>query len=169
MISKRIGKKLSYNIGMSIFAIIVILFFIFGHRVGVTFAFITMVIAGTGFATHYVMPHSILPDVVEYDYSENGVRREGVYYGLWTFSSKLGQAFAIALNGWILAAFGYDANVEQTASARFGIRLLIGPIPALFFVAGVLVLSKYPINHEFYERIVEKIRAREGDTSEANG
>lgn len=160
-ISKRIGKKLSYNIGMSVFALIVILFFFLGHRLGVTFAFITMGIAGTGFATHYVMPHSILPDVVEYDYSEHDIRREGVFYGLWTFSSKLGQALAIALNGWILSASGYVAHADQTDLARTGIRLLVGPVPAFFFVAGVVVLAFYPINHAFYRNIVEKIRARE--------
>jgi glycoside/pentoside/hexuronide:cation symporter, GPH family len=167
VISKRIGKKLSYNIGMSIFAVVVFLFFLFGHKVGVTFALITMAVGGIGFATHYVMPHAILPDVVEYDYSENGIRREGVFYGLWTFSSKLGQAFAIALNGWILSAFGYVANADQAASAKIGIRLLIGPVPAIFFIAGVIVLSYYPINHEFYQRIVEKIRLREEGTTES--
>lgn len=160
-ISKRIGKKLSYNIGMSIFAAVVILFFIFGHRAGVPFAFVTMAVAGTGFATHYVMPHAILPDVVEYDYAENAIRREGVFYGLWTFSSKLGQAIAMAVNGWVLGAFGYVALEQQTDLAKVGIRLLVGPVPALFFIAGVFVLSFYPINHAFYQRIVEKIRLRE--------
>ncbi len=172
-ISKRIGKKLSYNIGMSIFATIVILFFIFGHRAGLPFAFVTMAVAGTGFATHYVMPHAILPDVVEFDYAEHAVRREGVFYGLWTFSSKLGQALALAINGWILGLFGYQANVVQTDPAKLGIRLLCGPVPAFFFVAGIVVLSFYPINRQFYQRIIKSIRGRgdgggegddEGDT-----
>ena len=160
-ISKRIGKKLSYNIGMGIFAVVVIVFFVAGHRLGVTFALIAMAVAGTGFATHYVMPHSILPDVVEYDFSETAIRREGVFYGLWTFAAKIGQAFAIALSGWILSAFGYSALSDQTDLAKVGIRLLVGPVPALFFIAGIVVLSFYPINHEFYENVVEKIRRRE--------
>ncbi len=167
-ISKRIGKKLSYNIGMAVFAAIVILFFLFGHKAGLPFAFVTMAVAGTGFATHYVMPHAILPDVVELDYAENAVRREGVFYGLWTFSSKLGQALALAINGWILGLFGYQANVVQSESARIGIRLLCGPVPAFFFISGVIVLSFYPINRRFYGQIVEKIRRRDGETIDEN-
>ena len=160
-VSKRIGKKLSYNIGMGYVAVVVMVFFAIGHWTPPIVSVVIMAFAGIGFATHYVMPHAILPDVVEYDYSEHGVRREGVFYGLWTFSSKLGQAFAIALNGWILALVGYVANVEQTPLAEVGIRLLCGPVPMVFFVAGVIVLSFYPINSDFYQKIIEKIQTRE--------
>ena len=160
-ISRRIGKKLSYNLGMSLFAVTVMVFFVFGVQGGVPMAYVIMAVAGIGFATHYVMPHSILPDVVEYDYAETGARREGIYYGLWTFGSKVGQAFAIALSGWVLGAVGYRPLESQDALARLGIRLLCGPIPALFFVAGVVVLAFYPIDRQRYEGILEKIRARD--------
>jgi len=162
-ISRKIGKKLSYNIGMLVFAVVVIVFFLFAPRLGLTFSYVIMALAGIGFATHYVMPHAILPDVVEYDYAETGVRREGIFYGLWTFGSKVGQALALGLNGWILAAFGYAADVDQTALAKLGIRLLVGPIPAVFFVAGIIVLSYYPINRKAYARIIEKIASRAQD------
>ncbi len=155
-ISKRIGKKLSYNIGMLIFAFAVLLFFALGEKLGVYFALGVMVFAGIGFATQYVMPYSIVPDVVEYDFVKNGIRREGAFYGLWTFTSKLGQSFAIALNGWILALFGYIPNVEQSRLSVLGIRLISGPIPALFFISGVIVLSFYPITHKYYDRMIKE-------------
>ncbi len=160
-ISKRIGKKTSYNIGMSIFAAAVLLFFFLGDILGVYFALAIMAMAGIGFATQYVMPYAIVPDIVEYDYAEHGVRREGVFYGLWTFTSKVGQAFAIFLSGWVLALFGYRPDVVQSALSKLGIKLLCGPIPAAFFIAGVIVLSFYPINRAFYDRILEKVKARD--------
>ncbi len=166
-ISKRIGKKLSYNLGMALFTVTVLVFFGFAHLLGMTFAVILMGIAGVGFATQYVMPFAMIPDVVEYDYAETGERREGVFYGLWTFVSKIGQAFGIALSGWVLTWFGYreiqpglPAPV-QTELAEWGIRLLIGPIPAVFFLAGIIVLSYYPINAARYAQILSRIRARE--------
>ena len=168
-ISKRIGKKLSYNIGMAIFAVTVMVFFFLGHILGPTFSFVVMAVAGIGFATQYVMPHAIVPDVVEHDYAENGVRREGVYYGLWTFTSKLGTALALLLSGWVLKLFGYVPEIAQTDLAKFGIRLLIGPVPAALFVAGIVILSFYPINQEFYEGILAKIAARNGGGDRRNG
>jgi GPH family glycoside/pentoside/hexuronide:cation symporter len=165
-ISKYLGKRGSYNVGMSIFAAAVIVFFLFGHRTGPQFAFAVMAFGGIGFATQYVMPFSIVPDVVEYDYAENGVRREGVFYGMWTFMSKIGQAVGISINGWILTMFGYietraDVVVEQPESALIGIRLIAGPVPAFFFIAGVVVLSFYPISNSVYQQIQEKIKRRE--------
>lgn len=160
-ISGKIGKKKSYNFGMSILAAAVMVFFLVGHRVPMEFSFLIMAVAGFGFATQYVMPYAIIPDVVEYDYAENGLRREGVFYGLWTFTSKLGQAFAIALTGWTLSLFGYRPDLVQTDLALLGIRLLCGPIPVIFFIAGVVVLSYYPITRDKYEEILQKIALRE--------
>jgi GPH family glycoside/pentoside/hexuronide:cation symporter len=112
-------------------------------------------------ATNYVMPYAILPDVTELDYAETGIRREGVFYGLWNFTLKVGQAFATALMGWILSAFGYVPDVAQSASSIFGIRFLCGPAPAVFFIAGVVVLSFYPISRRYYETVImPKVAAR---------
>jgi glycoside/pentoside/hexuronide:cation symporter, GPH family len=162
-ISRRIGKKLSYNIGMGFFAFIILLFFLLGSHVGIWFAYVVMGFGGIGFATNYVMPWAIIPDVVENDYAENGTRREGVFYGMWTFMSKVGQAFAIALSGWILSGFGYRPEAAQSSLSILGIRLLCGPIPVLFFVGGIVILSFYPITQAYYEKIVAKVRAREGN------
>lgn len=173
-LSRRIGKRASYNIGMSIFAGSVLLFFLVGHLGGPTIAYVIMFIAGTGFATQYVMPFSIIPDVVEYDYAETGVRREGVFYGMWTFLSKIGQAVGLAINGIVLSIFGYiestgGVGAAQPDSALIGIRLISGPIPALFFIAGVLVLRHYPITNEYYQQIQAKIHAREAQATDTPG
>jgi glycoside/pentoside/hexuronide:cation symporter, GPH family len=162
IISKRIGKKLSYNLGMLIVALVILVLFVIGHRVPVEVTYLLMALAGVGFATQYVMPYSIIPDVVEFDYAENGVRREGVFYGLWTLTSKIGQAFAIALSGWTLSVFGYIPDVAQTDLSLLGIRLLCGPIPVLFFITGIVVLSFYPITREKYQEILDKIALRDG-------
>jgi len=160
-VSRRIGKKATYNAGMILFAATVLAFYFLGHRLGIPFALAVMAVAGIGFATQYAIPYAIIPDVVEYDYAENGVRREGTYYGIWTFMSKVGQSLALLAGGWVLALFGYVAGSEQTPLAKLGIRLLCGPIPALFFIAGVIVLSFYPITESYYAQIMEKIKKKE--------
>jgi glycoside/pentoside/hexuronide:cation symporter, GPH family len=158
-VSKFIGKKNAYNLGMGIFAATVVVFFFIGER-GVALAYVLMAVAGVGFAAQYAMPFAMLPDVVEYDYAENGRRREGVYYGLWTFVSKVGQSLAILASGWILQLSGYVPDAVQGDSAKLGIRLLAGIIPALFFTAGIAVLSFYPISRAVYEEIKKKAEAR---------
>ncbi|MFW5689681.1 MAG: MFS transporter, partial [Spirochaetota bacterium] len=170
-ISRSIGKKLSYNIGMGIFAVVVVVFFFVGGSLPVWFAFVTFTIAGIGLSTNYVMPWSLIPDAVEYDFAENGRRREGVFYGMWTFTSKLGSALGLGLTGWVLSAFGYlepalfETPPVQPESALVGIRLLVGPIPAAFFVGGIIMLSFYPITREAYAEILRRVKAREEASS----
>jgi len=122
-----------------------------------------MGIGGIGFSTNYVMPYAIIPDAVELDYAENGVRREGIFYGLWNFMNKVGVAVANFISGLILAGFGYVANVSQTESSKLGIQLLVGPIAAVFFIAGVLVLSFYPITRKYYQTVImPRVAERDG-------
>jgi Na+/melibiose symporter-like transporter len=91
---------------------------------------------------------------------------------IWTLVSKrigkkwaynIGMSlFALALNGWVLDGFGYVPNVAQSPSSKLGIRLLVGPIAALFVVLGIVALSFYPITQKYYdERILPKVRERD--------
>jgi GPH family glycoside/pentoside/hexuronide:cation symporter len=77
------------------------------------------------------------------------------------------------MSGWILGALSFiepgrvDYVPEQPASAVLGIRLLTGPIPAVFFIAGIIVLSFYPITKEVYAEIMEKVKKREEEAGAA--
>ncbi len=155
-ISHHIGKKRCYMIGMGIMSVGVLLFSLLGEHLGPVFGVAIMAVSGIGLSTHYVMPHAILPDIVEYDvtlYAKG--RREGVFSSLWTFSSKLGQAFALALNGWILALFGYQSEAVGPL-AKTGIMLLCGPLPLIWYVVGIIILRAYPIDEAVYQDILSK-------------
>jgi len=103
-----------------------------------------------------VMPHSILPDVVEYDAIKSGIRREGVFSSLWTFSSKIGQAIALALTGVILDIVRYAPDTPLEPVTLTGMRLLCGPVPVVFYIAGIAVLAAYPITRTFYKKMIEE-------------
>lgn len=155
-ISKKIGKKRSYMAGMSIFtAAIMALAYAVNKDSGITI-YIIMAIAGVGLSTHYIIPYSLIPDVVEWDYVHTGERREGIYYGLWTFISKLGQAFSGFIIGLILSGAGYVPGMSQAGSSLSAIRLLTGPIPLIFILTGIIIINFYPITRKVYQEIIEK-------------
>lgn len=161
LLSKKIGKKLVYGIGMAIFAAATVMLFAFGHLFPVSFSFWVMFFAGTGFGFTYAMPYAIVPDAVEYDYLLTGERTEGAFYGIWTFGIKIGQALALAISGLVLSLFGYLPDVAQSESSLLGIRLLLGPIPAAILLLAVLTLYLYPINEKRYNEILAAIRERD--------
>ena len=157
-LSRRLGKRTAYNAGMVIFGAALLVAYLVAHR-DVATLFVVMAVAGVGLATNYVMPWSIIPDVIDYDELENGQRREGVFYGMWTFLQKLGLGVAGLVSGAVLQWTGYVPDVLQTPLALHGIRLLIGPVPALFLVVGILVLSRYPIDRAAHRAIAAKLEA----------
>ena len=164
-LSERIGKHITYIIGMSIAAVSVVVFSFVGGRVEIWATYAIMVFAGIGFSAHYVIPWSIVPDTVEYDYSKYGVRREGVFYALWIFVARIGSALAGLIVGGMLALFGYVPNlIPHPALSQLGIKLLVGPVAALFFISANIALWFYPIDRKRYGEIRAKISVMESRT-----
>jgi GPH family glycoside/pentoside/hexuronide:cation symporter len=161
LVSKKIGKKLTYNIGMGIFAAAVLVFFFVGNGRGEEIMYATMAVAGIGLSTQYVMPYALVPDIVDYDFIDRGENREGIFFSMWTFMSKVGQALAFLITGTVLWLFGYVPNAAQTDLSKLGLRLMMGPIPTFFFVAGMVILSFYPITRTYYDTVIKpKVAAR---------
>ncbi|MBN1532763.1 MAG: MFS transporter [Spirochaetes bacterium] len=119
--------------------------------------YLIIFIAGFGFSAQWVLPWSILPDVIEYDELMTGERREGMYYGVKGFIGKLSDAFGLFLGGWILKLFGFVPEVAQSATALLGIRLFFGPVPAIITFLSLPFLIWFPINRKTHREILEKL------------
>ena len=168
-LAKRVSKKTTYIIGMSLTLLAVVVFGFTADKLGQAGALGIMVVAGFGFSSHYVLPWSMAPDTIEYGYSRSGVRREGVYYSIWTFVIALGGALAGFMVGQSLDLFGYVPNTLQSARSILGIRLLIGPLPAILILLSNLALAFYPLDRQRYEELQEQICKREKSPEQTTG
>jgi len=124
----------------------------------VGFFYAMMIYAGIGVGFSYVAPFAMMPDVIEYQAAKTGERKEGAYYGVWTFISQLGTAFALFIAGHILEFGGYISSageaVTQPPSVFNAIRLIIGPIPIAILIGAILVMQLYPLDRkEYRERV----------------
>jgi GPH family glycoside/pentoside/hexuronide:cation symporter len=104
----------------------------------------------------------MVPDAIEYDAVRTGNRKEGAFYGMWTFTSKVGTSLAIALTGAILGASGYAANLaDQSPASLNAIRLIVGPIPALVFALAFILIERYPIDEKTYAAFMAQAKPKE--------
>lgn len=88
-ISKRYGKKSVYFMGMGVWIIAQAgLFFLQPGQVGLMY--ILAILAGCGVSTAYLVPWSMIPDVIDLDELNTGQRREGVFYSFMVLLQKLG-------------------------------------------------------------------------------
>jgi Na+/melibiose symporter-like transporter len=101
--------------------------------------------AGMGVATLYMVPFSMLPDVVDLDELETGLRREGLYFSAVVFLQKVGIAIALFASGTLLDLTGFVANADnQPGLALWTIRLLIGHCPrcCCWAVCGLPIVTR---------------------------
>ncbi|MEG4111975.1 MULTISPECIES: MFS transporter [unclassified Microcoleus] len=164
-VSERYGKKAVYFMGMSLWIIAQAgLFFLQPGQV--LQMYLLAVMAGVGVSTAYLIPWSMIPDVIELDELQTGERREGVFYSFMVLLQKIGLAVGLWLVGQALEGAGFLSTVPgqptpvQPDSALFAIRVAIGPLPTIALIAGMILTYFYPITREVHAEILLKLRER---------
>lgn len=165
-IAHKLDKRRAFILGS--FAWAIVLLGIFALRSDqIMLAYALAVLSGFGIATAYVLPWSMLPDVIEYDQLQTGQRREGSYYAFASFFQKLGTGAALWAMGQALAATGYitpgisEALPVQPAQAVQAIRVFAGPVPAVLLVLAVIFAWRYPITRESHQANLEELADRD--------
>lgn len=102
--------------------------------------------AGVGYAGMQVFPMAMLPDVITAEEQRTGVRRAGLFSGVWTAGETFGFAVGPGIYGLILAAGGYvsstDAAVAQPPSAVTAALIGFTVVPVLLVVVALPLLTK---------------------------
>ena len=144
-VSKKVGKKAVYFMGICLWIIAQGgLFFTQPGQVGLMY--FLAVIAGFGVSTAYLVPWSMIPDVIDLDELNTGQRREGIFYSFMVFLQKIGLAIGLFLVGVALDIAGFIETIPgetpptQPDSALLAVRIAIAPLPTIFLIVGLLLL-----------------------------
>ena len=97
------------------------------------------------------------------DYSEwrTGRRATGLVFSAAGMSNKLGWSIGGPVIVWLLAIFGYQANVAQTPQALHGILLLFTMIPAAGFLLTGVGLIFYPLSEARMKELQAELQTRQ--------
>jgi GPH family glycoside/pentoside/hexuronide:cation symporter len=122
--------------------------------------------AGVGVSVAYLVPWSMIPDVVDSDELNTGERREGIFYSFMVLLQKFGLALALFLVGQALEFSGFAQQIPgepipiQPESALLAIRIAIAPLPTVFLVIGLILNHFYPITKEVHANIRLQLQAK---------
>jgi len=69
----------------------------------------------------------------------------------------MGWTLGGAVTGWLLAAYGFEANMDQTEESLKGIRLMITLYPAAGALISALLLTFYKLNDGYMDKIIREL------------
>ena len=91
----------------------------------------------------FALPNPIVADIVDYDETLTGLRREGAYYGVEEFVASLGLALSTFVFSSLLGTFGFSA------AQPLGLHV-IGPAAGLAVAVGLAFANGYRLPDQIF-------------------
>ncbi|MBO9584105.1 MAG: MFS transporter [Flavobacterium sp.] len=158
-IANKIGKKKTFFGAMALAAILSLVFYLFGKEdvfLIMSFQVLISICAGCIFPLIW----SMYADSADYSEWKQGRRATGLVFSASSMSQKFGWTIGGAGAGWLLGYYGFQANVEQTATAQNGIQLMLSILPAIAAAISVAFILFYPLSEEKLQIIEQDLNEK---------
>ncbi|KAG5838554.1 hypothetical protein ANANG_G00224870 [Anguilla anguilla] len=155
----RLGKKTTLFIGLLIYGPTLVIIASVQSNLPV---FIVMsILAGASLASLYLLPWSMLPDVVDDFKVKNPTSKdlEPIFYSCYVFFNKFGGGVSIGISTMALYFAGYKPGAcTHNATVITTLRVLFAPVPITLLLVGMVLFYFYPINEARRLQIQEELR-----------
>ncbi|RMZ95588.1 sodium-dependent lysophosphatidylcholine symporter 1 [Brachionus plicatilis] len=155
----KLGKKTTYAIGLIL--LIPNLFILLYIENTIWLLYIVCVISGMGIAVNFLLPWSMLPDVIDEFMIKTGERKESIFYSFYVFFTKLASGVAVAASALVLEFSGYidcpDGCCKQPSSISLALRMLIVPGPIILLLMSLIFIWKHPIDENRRKELKERL------------
>jgi sugar (glycoside-pentoside-hexuronide) transporter len=158
-LARKYGKRDVFIVGLSATVLLTALFFLI-PRTAITAVFALEMVRQLAYGFTIPLLWAMMADVADYSEWKNKRRATAIVFSAIVFGLKAGLGFGGAIGGWVLSAYGYVPNVEQTARALQGIKLTASLLPAATFLISVVCLLFYKIDRHEEVRITSELAQR---------
>lgn len=158
-LSDSLGKKKTFFYAMAIATVLSCIFYVFDENdlfLIFSFQFLISVCAGVIFPLLW----SMYADITDYSEWKTGRRATGLIFSSSSMSQKMGWTLGGALTGWMLAFYGFEANMVQTEEAKTGIRMMLSFIPAIGALLSSLFIIFYQLSDSFMGKVSDDLTER---------
>ena len=156
------GKRKAYVVLMTTASVLTVLFYFIPPQ-QIVLIFVDQILISTTFAPTSPLLWAFYADTVDYSEWITGRRSTGLVFSAASFSQKLGWTFGGSLAGWLLAYFGFRANVPQTHQVQTGIRYMMSFVPATTGFLSAAAVLFYKLDDSFMVTVEEGLKQRKGE------
>ncbi|MGL4676334.1 MAG: MFS transporter [Brevinema sp.] len=119
-------------------------------------------IATLGITALTLLTWAFIPDCIDYQEYQTGIREEGTIYAIYSFARKVGQALAGFLGAYMLIWVGYSANIEvQSPETIQSIKFFVALLPIITGTSlSLLIHFGYNLDKVSLDHITATLRSR---------
>ncbi len=165
LFSKRTSKKTAFITAVVFWICSMTLSFAIGPDSPTFLIYLFGALVGAGTGGVVIMIYAIFPDIPDIDELYSGVRREGLYSGMFTFMRKLSSAAGLFAVSTIIGWAGYRAPVDglqQLQSDQFilVLRIIFVAVPAVMLALCLASAVSFSLTPSLHGRIKEFLERR---------
>jgi sugar (glycoside-pentoside-hexuronide) transporter len=160
-LSKVFGKRRFYMVSMGLTTVLTACFyFVPADNIALIWSANTLI----NFVAAPTAPlvWAMYADTADYSEWKTGRRATGLTFSAASFAQKLGWAIGGAGTGWLLAFFGYQAAVAQSAQTINGIMMMMSIIPAVGSLIAMAALWFYELDEAMVKRMSSELAIMRG-------
>jgi len=154
-LARRVGKHHAIMIALGMVSVSAVLKFFLYTPAAPFLQLSVSLLHAPGLAAYLVLVGSMTADIVDYDESLNGRRREALIAAANGWITKMGISLSFIFAGLVLSVTGFDASLgdNQPPGTVLWMRLLFCAIPACGTLTALVLLSRYPLTRDRVEQI----------------
>lgn len=164
----RFGKKTAVYVGTV--AVIPFMILVVSLKSHLAVTYICSFAAGVGVAAAFLLPWSMLPDVVDDFQVQNPdfTGHEALFYSFYVFFTKFASGVSLGISTLSLDFAGYiSRGCSQPKEVDLTLKLLVSAAPIALMAIGLSIMYSYPINEEKRQanrKLLQDLRENEADS-----
>jgi glycoside/pentoside/hexuronide:cation symporter, GPH family len=103
---------------------------------------------------------SMYADTADYSQWQTGRRATGLVFSASSMTQKLGWTLGGSITMWLLALYGFQANVEQAPETIKGIKYMMSYVPGIAALISGLFMIFYTLSDKKMEEIIADLDTR---------
>ncbi|KFM05525.1 Major facilitator superfamily domain-containing protein 2A, partial [Aptenodytes forsteri] len=168
----RFGKKTAVYVGISSAIPFLIMVAVLDSNLIVTY--IVAVAAGISVAAAFLLPWSMLPDVID-DFKlqhPDSHGHEAIFFSFYVFFTKFTSGVSLGISTLSLDFAGYQTRgCSQPSEVNFTLKMLVSAVPVGLILLGLLLFKLYPIDEEKRrknKKALQDLREESNSSSESD-
>ncbi|XP_030074519.1 sodium-dependent lysophosphatidylcholine symporter 1 [Microcaecilia unicolor] len=164
----RFGKKTAVYVGISSAIPFLILVVLLESNVIITYS--AAVAAGISVAAAFLLPWSMLPDVIDDFLLKHPESRghEPIFFSFYVFFTKFASGVSLGISTLSLDFAGYKTRgCSQPPTVDFTLKMLVAVAPVTLILLGLLLFKLYPINETVRKKNKKALQALRNSGSDS--